>query len=308
MCRKLLCMFFTLALFACSNLSQTRNELFPLTAGSSYIYKYNSHSGSSDFYGDSESKTDTGWVKYYIEGSELHDTLNYWNITVSDSVYTSIYKFRSWTNPPSRFDSSYWTISTHKFILKEDIRNSHRLYCTSSYNIWDSPVYSSGGFYNIPVHYRYSDTAASIVLDYYNGNSRTIVKSLTKVGITSFSYTYSYGQHSSIDSYKNAELIDYYITSVSDKAHMTDGYFLGQNYPNPFNPITFIKYSIPLTSHVELKVFDLLGREISTLINEQKSPGEYEIKFDGSSLPSGIYIYTIQAGNFRNSKKLLLLK
>ncbi|MGE5499970.1 MAG: phosphodiester glycosidase family protein [Syntrophothermus sp.] len=93
-----------------------------------------------------------------------------------------------------------------------------------------------------------------------------------------------------------------------DNRFLPDRYELKQNYPNPFNPITSIIYSIPFKSHVELKVFDLLGREISILVNEQKSPGEYKTQFDGSSLPSGVYLYTIQAGSFRNSKKLLLLK
>ncbi|MGE5679923.1 MAG: amidohydrolase family protein, partial [Bacillota bacterium] len=83
---------------------------------------------------------------------------------------------------------------------------------------------------------------------------------------------------------------------------------LNQNYPNPFNPTTTIRYSIPRESFVELKVFDLLGREVTTLINKEQSPGEYKVQFDGSSLPSGVYIYTIQAGQYRASKKLMLLK
>ncbi|HEX2961051.1 MAG TPA: M20/M25/M40 family metallo-hydrolase [Ignavibacteriales bacterium] len=83
---------------------------------------------------------------------------------------------------------------------------------------------------------------------------------------------------------------------------------LMQNYPNPFNPATTISYSIPKESFVELKVYDILGREVSTLVSSHMSRGEYKVQFNASSLPSGMYIYSIQAGEFRASKKLLLIK
>ena len=89
---------------------------------------------------------------------------------------------------------------------------------------------------------------------------------------------------------------------------------LEQNYPNPFNPTTKIKYSTPssveshLDAYVQLKVFDILGREITTLVNEKKQPGEYEVEFNASNLPSGVYFYQLQAGDFVQTKKMLLLK
>ena len=89
---------------------------------------------------------------------------------------------------------------------------------------------------------------------------------------------------------------------------MPQKYLLLQNYPNPFNPITIIKYSVSKTSFVTIKVYDILGREIKTLVNSEKLWGDYEIKFDGSNLTSGIYIYRMHAGNFVETKKLLLLK
>lgn len=99
------------------------------------------------------------------------------------------------------------------------------------------------------------------------------------------------------------------ITSVEDIDNANSLRFtLGQNYPNPFNPSTTISYSIPKKSIVELKVYDMLGREVETLVNKMQNEGEYKIQFNGSSLPSGIYVYTIQAGEYRTSKKLMLLK
>jgi hypothetical protein len=88
---------------------------------------------------------------------------------------------------------------------------------------------------------------------------------------------------------------------------------LEQNYPNPFNPSTTINYSIPEAGNVELKVYDILGNEVATLVNEYKSEGKYEVEFNSHSgevrnLTSGVYIYTLRTGNYIQTKKMLLLK
>lgn len=87
-----------------------------------------------------------------------------------------------------------------------------------------------------------------------------------------------------------------------------DEYALEQNYPNPFNPVTIIKYSLPVKNLVTLKVYNLLGEEITTLVNETKEVGSYEVSFKATSLPSGIYFYTIKAGEYVATKKMVLLK
>lgn len=83
---------------------------------------------------------------------------------------------------------------------------------------------------------------------------------------------------------------------------------LEQNYPNPFNPTTTISFSIPERHFVSLKIYDLLGREVATLINEEKDQGYHKIIFDGFHLKSGIYFYKIQTGDYIETKKALLLK
>ncbi len=85
-------------------------------------------------------------------------------------------------------------------------------------------------------------------------------------------------------------------------------YNLYQNYPNPFNPITVIRYDIPSASFVTLKVYDILGREVAQLVNEEKLPGKYQVTFNASKFSSGIYFYRMKAGNFIKTNKLLLLK
>ena len=107
------------------------------------------------------------------------------------------------------------------------------------------------------------------------------------------------------------------LTTGMDKSSLTvpTGFRLDQNYPNPFNPHTTIKYSIPgiteynsVIHNVTLKVFDLLGRELATLVEKNQNPGNYRIEFDGSNLKSGTYFYRLQFGEFVETKKMTLLK
>jgi hypothetical protein len=97
--------------------------------------------------------------------------------------------------------------------------------------------------------------------------------------------------------------------SVSDEIELKPNYFyLSQNYPNPFNPTTSIEYSIPAITNVTIRVYDILGNEIATLVNESKEPGNYKVNFDASELSSGVYFYKLQAGSFIQTKKLILVK
>ncbi|MCU0343707.1 MAG: M28 family peptidase [Ignavibacterium sp.] len=102
-------------------------------------------------------------------------------------------------------------------------------------------------------------------------------------------------------SYEFSNIIEVVYGTISD-------YSLAQNYPNPFNPMTRINYSIKEKGTVELKVFDLLGSEIASLVNEEQTPGNYEVFWDASSLSSGVYLYTIKSGSFMQTRKMLLMK
>lgn len=98
------------------------------------------------------------------------------------------------------------------------------------------------------------------------------------------------------------------VTDVKDDNITVSKYDLGQNYPNPFNPSTVIKYSVEKAGMVTLKVYDLLGREIATLVNEAKQPGSYTINFNASNLASGMYLYKIETDSYRAVKKMLLVR
>jgi hypothetical protein len=98
------------------------------------------------------------------------------------------------------------------------------------------------------------------------------------------------------------------VSDVEDNTLVPAVYSLEQNYPNPFNPSTVIKYQVPTTGKVMLKIYDLLGKEITTLVNENQNAGYYSVPFDASNLSSGIYFYTLTSGEFSSTKKMTLVK
>ena len=115
-----------------------------------------------------------------------------------------------------------------------------------------------------------------------------------------------------------ASIMAHILSENSAKMNLTDvktennkipeSFSLSQNYPNPFNPTTMIKYSIPKSGNVTLKIFNMLGQEVATLVNQEQNAGNYNISFDASHLASGVYMYRIQSGNFSLTKKMTLLK
>ena len=123
----------------------------------------------------------------------------------------------------------------------------------------------------------------------------------TDNNISSGTYNYRLKQIDFDGSYKYSEVI-------SVDVNISLEYTLSQNYPNPFNPATEIKYSLPESGFVTLKVYDMLGREASVLVNEDKTAGNYSVTFDGSSLSSGVYFYQLKAGQYTDTKKFVLLK
>ena len=96
--------------------------------------------------------------------------------------------------------------------------------------------------------------------------------------------------------------------SVDDEVSLPSQFYLSQNYPNPFNPSTTIKYQLPQSNFVTLKVFDILGKEVAELVNEKKDAGTYLVHFNASTFSSGIYFYRLQTEHYSLAKKMLLLR
>jgi hypothetical protein len=131
-------------------------------------------------------------------------------------------------------------------------------------------------------------------------------------------YSYSDKVQNAGNYYYRLKQIDYdgsfkYSNVIQISAMIPKSYNLSQNYPNPFNPTTIISYNLPKTGNVVLKVYDILGNEVATLINREQPAGTYKITFnalnaDHKNLSSGIYFYKLQSGNYSAIKKMLLLK
>jgi hypothetical protein len=106
------------------------------------------------------------------------------------------------------------------------------------------------------------------------------------------------------DSLKVSDLV----ASVGDNGADPKEFKLYQNYPNPFNPATMIRFQIAKRGHVLMKVYDVLGREVVTLVNDVKEPGTYTVQWNATNFASGVYFYRLDAGSYTSVKKLLLLK
>lgn len=157
--------------------------------------------------------------------------------------------------------------------------------------------------YGFEVQKRY-DGEQFQTIAFVNGNGTTTNR---------VTYTYTDNDIKSDKIYYRLKQIDYngdesYTTEVMVDIKIPQEFILHQNFPNPFNPTTSLQYAIGSRQFVTLKVYDLLGREIATLVNEEKLPGFYEIEFNATNLPSGTYFYKLQAGNYSEIKKMILLK
>jgi hypothetical protein len=143
--------------------------------------------------------------------------------------------------------------------------------------------------------------------------SNTIIKSVVGqniVGISQQSNTVI------ISGFLADTLFRWTVVGVPDQEEIPTSYSLGQNYPNPFNPSTTIQFDVPKTSIVTLKVYNMLGQEVATLVDEKREAGKYEVVLNGSEMSSGVYFYRLQArtidgvrvNDYVNTKKLLLVK
>ncbi len=154
------------------------------------------------------------------------------------------------------------------------------------------PKAPSNGVVTFDFSYTAPQTAGTVIM-YANGNS------VNFDGVNDPQDQWNFAPNKSIV-IKN-------ITGIKNGIYAS-AFTLEQNYPNPFNPTTAIGFQLSAVGHVSLKVYDVLGKEVSTLVNEVKPAGKYKVEFNGSNLASGIYFYCIEAGNYHSIKKMVLIK
>jgi hypothetical protein len=155
----------------------------------------------------------------------------------------------------------------------------------------------------------FTDGTTYVATDLYNGNTTQPVVFTAGVDTLKVSLP-AYGSAVFVIDNVAHTLVLPLLTGVgkSRSGVIPGEYGLGQNYPNPFNPATTISYQIRSAGGVTLRVYDVLGREVATLVNGYQPPGTYGVTFDGSRLSSGVYFYRLQSGSFVNTKKMVLAK
>ncbi len=233
------------------------------------------------------------------------------------------YTFASWDNNPN---SNTITVTEHRtytavFTAKPSIANRNQQ-ITSSIGQLITLVWNANPNPNVTVYrvYRKIGQNGSPSLIASTSNTTFTDPDYTMTGNSEDTYLmydvrpyYSVNQTESDPYFQSAAFgriessmsEDKLIASLSNELPVN---YSISNYPNPFNPTTTINYQLPENSFVTIKVYDMLGKEVATLVNENKSGGYYKVNFDASKLTSGVYIYTINAGKFIQSKKLMLTK
>lgn len=302
-----------------SNLLWSQNDFFPLNVGNQWDYAYQSiEKEYIDIAFMDKVTIDSGNVRYEVIDSIKQASTIIWTVEEHYVIQRHIadYNFSNDTT-----DTTYSINGTISFQLYESLDSLHTLTSDSYYEVFTFPIKwenFSGMSSKIPITRFRKDSSVSIISEY-----NYIIASFSDSLVFHENKGLVYAQ--SIIS-KGPNVPYYYKWKATLSSSITDikkdvrdipkEFTLSQNYPNPFNPSTKIKFSIPavIASEVRqsvnttLRVYDILGREVATLLNKDLSAGSYEVTFDASDLPSGIYVYTLNSGKFNQSRKMLLLK
>ena len=242
----------------------------------------------------------------------LGDTISFWNIDrldVTTGSFQSVFKPQpqgidladpSYSKEsPYRFTFDYWNENTDTgYVLAANFYNGSVGQVTGPLQTVGYPTYSPD-----------DTTIAYHTLQYQSGVWHNAIQKMP-LDSTSLTGLGTPEEYLTDATYPVWFVIGSRVTGIKEMPpqNLPDQFVLYQNYPNPFNPTTTIVYDVPKRSMVTLVMYDVLGRRVETLVNGEKQPGHYEVTFDAFRLPSGVYIYRLQAGNYGDTKKLLYLK
>jgi hypothetical protein len=279
-------------------------EFLPLAVGNAWTYYYTTYLDermlTTEYY-------DSGYATYRVAGAVVTEDSTVWSIVETSEVQHR----RRFYFPPLQ-DTTYSVRDTTTFELVELHEGLHPVYRNSTSDDW-KPVFPSIWSYGIVRVFRYGagDTAKYDTLiishqEYYRDNLYTFVLRKGR-GIVSLSSSTSY---SAFWRATNHLLDNYRITSVPGRhtSRLPGRHQLQQNYPNPFNPSTTMEFALPHAGYVTLKVFNVLGEEVANLIKGDHAAGTFKATWDASNMPSGVYFYRLNAGEYVQTRKAILMK
>ena len=307
------------------------NTFSHVEEGTDTLFSEQIHYKGFNYHTSSPQQGNTSFVEDFVEGLGWYKSNRYWShsyygfTTTSNNLIMAIIKDSSgnqiyFTNhfKPQVSLTPVLYVNSGQFVLNFSVDHPYNvpskfcfidtIFMKSFYSNGDSSIQNSDMFKlcNINGNYSFVKTLDTTLMK--NGfafNYRIIAKDKGIIPETSYSPDTGY--------YK---CVWDFGTGVGEDDATLNKFSLSQNYPNPFNPNTKIKYSIPSNVilseaknlNVTLKIYDVLGREVTTLVNEEKHPGVYEVEFNTSELSSGIYFYKLQAENYSSTKKMIYLK
>lgn len=290
-------------------LSDSLYEVFLLHPNIRYSYAYTYYGISGDEM-TSASMKDSGQVDYVVLDS----------VNTNDSTITwHILEIRNfWRNSRNQThiinDTTYLVNDSVNLTLYEDKRGNHELKCSGL--IWRFPLLQLRGEIRQTV-YRYWNTSEPLFDWQWNNASHNGVNGTgadTIILSKDFGFRHRHLKENWTSGYmwgNSTKTINILHTPTGVSTNRNDfpnAIFLEQNYPNPFNPTTTIPFSLPSRRYVTLKIFDLIGREVVTLVSEELPAGNHSRQWNAAHMPSGIYFYRLQANGYLETKKLVLLK
>ena len=295
--------FIFLFLITTSVISQ---DYFPLKTGNKFVYYYyySGHMGGpsgGSYFGSYKTKIEINRDTIFY-GKKYYFYIGFPNIGDCwlrvDSITGSLY--------------SYDSAGSCQFYFHDRILDSLKLdsinAVENSCSNWKLTTKGIDTLYNHPSYYKYFKSPSNITWE--NRKYDRLFGLISYDG--GFNAGSSWGNHNGnlIGCFINGILYgDTTVTSIVKLGNtLPSSFSLSQNYPNPFNPTTNIKYQITQNKLVALKIFDIIGKEIATLVNEKQSPGTYEVTWDASAFPSGVYFYKLTSGDFAETKKMILIK
>jgi len=254
-------------------------DVFPLAVGNQWIYSF-----STTFYQES-------FPDYISKGTDTIQIID--KIIVTDTIKWLMHS----------------TISMDTIELVEIQKGQHQLFISKNINSIVTTIFPFYPYVDTMV-FRYDRVDTLGVRKYHSRNlfGKGFFYYTFKQGVGLLSVNFNDGCTCMDGFYGGRSLLGQSLTTVTNRQAQLRNYRLNQNYPNPFNPSTTISFSLSSRSFVSLKVFDLIGREVATMVSEEMQAGNYTRQWNASDLPSGIYFYRLQSGSFTETKKLILLK
>lgn len=298
--------YLAIPLFCLYAHSQTEsNEYFPLQVGNTWTYQYTTYDWAqlADYI-----ERDSGVTHYAILSKLLSADSTIWEVREIRNITRRINIFAS----PQRIDTSFKINDTSRFNIIEYNSGNHRLISTA--DSWKSAFYLNPTFNDSLNFTRYmSSSLDTVQLSYNKYAHNTLYDRLSvyfrqHLGIAKVSY--SAPGFVGYVRYRNHALLQSLINSVfrPNDLFAPSDFTISQNYPNPFNPNTVIFINIPISTYLEVNVYDVLGRIVDTIYKDNIQDGYYALRWNAGKLPSGIYFCVAKSGDFAKTIKMVLLK